>query len=264
MEENQDCFVRMKDGVLTLCRVVPEKRVSLNALVQTMMSLDKKAYSCTPVLPGSDGACRVFAENDKAIGFLMQCNPTMRTIHFAQRKQGVSRDYRKDPEYTGRGQGFLFDVSMPWIWVFCKFYKVDEKTYDWRRCFLCATYKNIETLDDDIYVAPLPNQWGTSCLMCTGNIIQEGDKTDKPALVCRKFMFKLFSSFLNDDLSPAMPSMIDSGGLLVDTLWKWESLSKDNPGIALNQDFGMKRSRHDNLGDFIGNAMGGKYDDARG
>ena len=261
----EDYIVTMRDGIMTLNRIIPEKSVSFNTLVRTAMTLEKQDYTCTPVLPGSDGSCRVYAENSKAVGFLIQCNPTVKTIRFIQKGRTPQVDYRRDPEHKGDYPAYLFDVSMPWIWVFCKLLKVEEHLYQWRRCFLCATYDNIETLDDRIYVAPVPNQWGDSCLMCTGSIIKETDQSEKPALICRKFVYKLWNSYFNNDLNPAMPSMIaKEGASLLDMLGEWEKKTKENPGIGLSHDFGLKDTRHGgSLGQFIGNVMGGAYDDAR-
>jgi hypothetical protein len=261
-----ECILTMKDGIVTLNRIVPEKRVSLETLVQTAMQLDRRDYTCTPVLPGSEGACRVFAENSKAIGFLLQCGPTVRTIRYATRRgRGQPEGKRRvDSEYEGSGTAYLFDLSFPWVWVFCKLFKVDRTTYDWRRCFLCATYDNIETLNDRIYVAPVPNQWGGTCLMCTGDVAKEGNATDKPALMCRKFLYRLWDGYFNDDLTPDMPSALDDQTPLINKLEAWEDMTRSNPGIGLSRDFGLKTPKNvGRLGEFVSMAMGGDYDDAR-
>jgi hypothetical protein len=79
------------------------------------MQLDKRDYTCTPVLPGSEGACRIFAENSKAVGFLIQCGPTVRTIRYAVRRGSGQPDgnRRVDSEYEGKGTAYLFDLSFP-------------------------------------------------------------------------------------------------------------------------------------------------------
>lgn len=262
-----NCILTMKDGIVTLNRVVPEKRVSFHTLVQTMMAMDKVSCTVTPLLPGSEGSCRLYAENDKAIGFLIQCNPTVRTFRFVVRKRVFHNKtkYRRDTEYGDKGEAYLFDLSMPWIWVFCKLLKVDEKMYDWRRCFICATYDNLESLGDRVYSPPMPNIWSNTCLMCTGDIIRDGNPTDKPAFLCRKFLYKLWDSYFNDDLTGAMPdSLAKSKASLPDMLGRWEDMTKENPGIGIDNGFGLKDTRWGgSLRDFVSAAMDGGNDDAR-
>ena len=259
-----DYVVRMNDkGVLTCYQQVPVKTVTLAALARHVMETRGDRPLCTPLLPSGEGACRVYAETGASVGFLMQCNPLIRTLRYVVRNEAVSYDYTVDDTYNDASgnTAYMFKVSMPWMWVLCKFFKKENNVCQWRRCFLCATYRNLERMGDRVYVAPLPNQWGSSGLMCTGDIINESLETDKPGLECRKFLFRLFDSYFNDDLKPAMPQLIRRSGL-IHTLGEWERQTKDSPGIGLNTDLGMVP--YGTLEDFMNNGMGGAHDDDRG
>lgn len=258
-----------ENGIVTLVEKRVVRKVAFSDLAQTIMDATRKKCFCTPVLPGVDGACRMYAETERAVGFLMQVNPGVRTIRF-QNKLGhpTARAYREDlvseDVSVPEGRMYLFDVSMPWIWVLCKFLKVRKNVYRWWRCFLCSTYSNIGSPQDPVFFAPVPNQY-PSGRMCTGDVMDDSsDDTDRPALICRKWLFKIWQSHFNDDLQrlPLPQGILADGWLMA--LDKWETLSMGNPGIGLSRDLGLIpyswNASGGTLGEFVDLAMSGDID----
>lgn len=227
----------MEDGYVIRIKRSVVGKVRMEDLIRSMGSLSKKDYLSSPVLPSGNGACRLYMENDKYAGFLMQMNPNIWNIHFDNKKNSMISEDIKFPNKDG---SLSFRLSMPWLWVFIRLWRVGSK-FQWNKCFIAATYSNINSLYDPVYTSPTPNIWTKTAQMCTGEIMtDDSSPVDSPSILCRGFLFKMPQCWFNDDL-PGSPATSVRAGSWVNTLLRWEHATEENPGTALDSSFGMIR-----------------------
>ena len=224
----------LRDGVLIQIQRTAVRKVRFEDLIRTAMALTKESdYRHSPMLPGGDLSCRMFVENKTSIGFLMQMNPGVKTIRYKPKRESSGK-YRKDPDDPGC---YLFDVSLPWTWMLVRLWKVDDK-YQWSSCWACSTYRNIETVTDRVWHSPMPNIHPLG-MICTGDIMKDMmGTTDKPALLCKTWMYRSLQAMYNEDLASHLPKTVLNGSR-IDCLGKWEELTRANPSVALSEDFGL-------------------------
>ena len=226
--------LEIRDGTAFLVEKRIVKQASLSTLLAETSKHVKQSFTCTPLMPAKDGTCRLYATCGNYAGFLMQCNPMIREINYENRGRG--------------GREKKYRVSLPWIWVLCKFSIEKNDMYRWNSCYLCATYKNLQTLQDPVFLAPLPNQYNQGMSrMCTGSALTHaGAPTKAPGLICMQWLSQLFNSVFNDDLTVNFPGWMhatwDRNGnvsYFKQCFTTWEKKTAENPSIGLSPEMGL-------------------------
>ena len=247
--ELKDDF-QLVDGIVMQIERRVKKTVRLDDLIRTMNNMTKTDFTMSPVLPCANGSCKLYAENSRFVGFVIQCNPSVWDIRFNPKSDQPTEDVEWDEE---DGEEFIrYSLSMPWQWFLCRFWK-DRGRYQWNSCFVAASYSNIETMDSGVYYSPMPNMWSDSSQMCTAEITR-GDEflRDDPGLMCRKFFFSVPQCLFNDDLT-GTPALSVRAGVWADTLAKWDKATEENAYCALNESFGLVH--YGTFEHFVGRSM---------
>lgn len=225
--------MHLEDGTVYLTEERIVKQVSLSALIDEASKHQTEQFTTTPLMPAKDGTCRLYAKCGNNVGFLMQNNPSVRVVNYDTRSRGGEKH---------------FTVSMPWIWVFCRFMTEEDGRFRWVDCHLCATYRNLQTLQDPIYLVPLPNQYSNGVgKMCTGSALTGASSaTDAPGLICVRWMTQLWASVFNSDLTTSFPAWMlsgydrnNGGDYIKYALTKWEKKTAENPAIGLSPEMGL-------------------------
>lgn len=258
--------VEIQDGYFVRIEQTAVGKAPVKDVLEVLNKYYSKQVVISPLLPGLDTGCRLYVTAPKRVGFLMQSNPLVRKILYRQKKTDFSPNGREPETMPDDEDAYPFTVSMPWTWVMCVFERSmgSNPRYWWHKCFLCSSYKNLSTLDDPVFSVPLPNQWGNSGEMCTGDVITDSDKdaTYDPGFLCRKWMFLLWNSWFNDDLQLDFPTSIRRNTYF-EALEEWEKLTEKNPGCALSEEFGLVPYPvgEGRLRDFVEWAVSGGDDD---
>ena len=202
------------------------KKAAIRTLVEQIKTRGENDYEATPLLPAVDGGCRCFVKVGRNQGFLMQSNPDIRKISYV----------------NSGGRGFKdFEVSVPWIWILCKFSVDQGGVYHWAGCWLCSTYRNLQSMSDPVFLVPLPNQYDAGHgNMCTGDHREIEKPTTTPALTCKMWQMHLFNSIFNSDLGINWPSGV-RGSNNYEILENWASKSKENRGFGISPEFGLRK-----------------------
>ncbi len=94
----------------------------------------------------------------------------------------------------------VYKVSMPFVQIYIRFSESKALEYAWLTC----TKLPVESVNDTIYVLPVPNQYdGGNSYMCTGEIRIPSDMPT-PRKV-KRFIQEFFSSSFNTDLESEYP-----------------------------------------------------------
>lgn len=209
MYNNYELF--LEGDNITLMERRPVKTVSAESFLAT---LNKDREVETPLLPVG---CRYLIRNDRSTVVVVESSP---------RRASISLQGLREP----------FSVSLPFLQLYAQVHEGQRSTSP-GYLYVSATKTPIQTVDDQVWISPLPNTY-SSGRICNSSY----PSMEYPSMLAavRQMITTYFGTVFNNDLGINFPTVSpivggNSTRTLVNAVTEWARLSEEDSFFALSE-----------------------------